>query len=490
MPTHAPRGVRSRALTLGLPAAALTLLPACQATPKDPAPERAVAQAVGVSGGIAFRVDGGPLDDPGDDDRLTVADAVREAVTTDPGLQTALARVRIALADARRARLLPNPVLNFILKFPEGGGRPSIEAELTGDLVSILQIPRRTSAADSRLRAAVAEAVTIALDVAAEVQERYFAVQALEELMPVLDERRRLLAKLLQLAHDRLDAGEGTRSDVTTLQSQRVELDVEIAQKQQELADGRLQLARLIGRPSSTATWKVEPWAAPARIVQSESMWVEAGLISRPEVQAAHWELSALGDDAALARLAPFEGTAAGAKADRDDAWSVGPSVTVPIPIFDTGQARRARVTAQQIEARHRLTQARRQVVEDVRRAYQSFASTQANLERVRKELVPLQRQRREQAEDAYRAGQTDVTSLFLAEQDLQASLARQVELEQATAVSLLRLQRAVGGAGVAATVGRPPESPPPPDAPPGIAPRTPPAQSAAVPRRPTETNE
>ena len=461
MSNHARPGARRYVPIVGLSVAALLLQAGCQTTLKDPAAEQTLSHAVGVNETVLFRVDGGPLDEPSDLNLLTLADAVQRAVMTDPGLQAALARVRIAMADAQQARLLPNPVLNFILKFPEHGGKPSIEAELTADLIAVLQIPRRTSAADHRLRAAAADAITTGLDVASEVQERYFAVQALEELTPVLAERRRLLAKLLQLAHDRLDAGEGTRSDVTTLESQRVELDVEIAQKQQEGADDRLQLARLIGQPSSAATWTVERWRSPAKIEQPEMRWVDSGLANRPEVQAAIWELSALGDDAILARVAPLEGAEAGVKGDRDDDWSIGPSITVPVPIFDLGQARRARVTAQQIEARHKLTQARRRVVEDVRRAYQSFAATQANLERVRKELIPLQQQRRSQAEDAYRAGQTDVTGLFLAEQDLQASLAKQVELEQATAVSLLRLERAVGGAGVAARVGQPTERTP-----------------------------
>ncbi len=489
MSTHARFGARRCAHIVALSVVAVILQSGCQTAPKDSAAEQAIAQAIGVDDAVVFRVEGGPLDEPGDSDRLTIADAVRRAVMTDPGLQAALARVRIALADAEQARLLPNPVLNFILKFPEQGGYPSIEAELTGDLVSVLQIPRRTSAADNRLRSAAAEAVTTALDVTTEVQERYFAVQALDELMPVLEERRRLLARLLQLAHDRLDAGEGTRSDVTTLESQRVELEGEIAQKQQERGDERLQLARLIGQPSSAALWTVEAWRAPAKIVQAESVWVETGLAHRPEIHATNWELAALGDDAALTRFAPFEGTEVGVKADRDDGWSVGPSLTVPIPIFDLGQAKRARVTAQQIEARHKLTQARRHIVEDVRRAYQSFAGTQANLERVRSELIPLQKQRREQAEDAYRAGQTDVTALFLAEQDLQASLAKQVELEQATAVSLLRLERAVGGAGVAARVGQSTEPTPASSTPIGPTALEHHTQSTA-PGRPTETNE
>ena len=97
-------------------------------------------------------------------------DAVERAMRHDPGLQAALARVRAALAEADQARLLPNPVLSVALRFPEAGaGKPVIEAGLAADLLSVLQQPGRIKAADHRLRAASAEALTTALDLLFEV---------------------------------------------------------------------------------------------------------------------------------------------------------------------------------------------------------------------------------------------------------------------------------------------------------------------------------
>ena len=121
-----------------------------------------------------------------------------------------------------------------------------------------------------------------------------------------------------------------------------------------------------------------------------------------------------------------------------------------PLPIFDSGEARRAVNTAEQLEARHELTLAKRLVVEEVRVAYQGLAASTANLGRIERELIPLQRQRRQLAEDAYRAGQTDVTPLFLAEQDLRVAQTQAIEVEAQAARALVRLQRAVGGPGVA----------------------------------------
>jgi outer membrane protein TolC len=157
--------------------------------------------------------------------------------------------------------------------------------------------------------------------------------------------------------------------------------------------------------------------------------------------------LAALGADVRIAGYGIFEGNSVGVAAERDDTtWSVGPALSVPLPLFDWGQARRDRAAALVVEARHQLTKTKRQIVEEVRKAYGTFRSSTDALERVRGELVPLQEQRREQAEAAYKAGQTDVTALLLAEQDLQAARARLIELQRRTSAAQIGLQRAVGG--------------------------------------------
>lgn len=460
-----PIGARGSVLHRGrilCAAAVIAPLGACQTARINPEAEESITRAVGLPELVSFRVEGAPVDEADSAaNSLSLADAVRRAVMTDPGLQSALARVRIAMAEADQARLLPNPILSFVLRW--GPGKPVIEAGLAQDLIEALQIPRRSSAADHRLRLAAADAVGVALDVVAEVQARYAAVQAEAGLVPVLESRLELLGRLAGVARNRLESGEGVRGDVTTAEAQRVELEIEITESQVRQREERLRLARLIGEPSSAASWTLEPWTPPQVGSMSEDAWIATALAHRPEVQAVAWRLAALGDDYALTHLLPWEGAGAGVEVERDEDWSAGPSISTPIPIFDTGDAKRQRVIAEQIEARHDLTLAKRRVVEEVRVALQSLAANTATLDRIRRELIPLQEQRRQQAEDAYRAGQTDVTALFLAEQDLGAAGGRAIELERLTTLSLIQLERAVGGPGVARTVGTtPPESPNP----------------------------
>jgi outer membrane protein TolC len=412
-------------------------------------PEMSAGRATGVGDAIQFDTAGGQIDAPGDvGTAMKLSQAVRLSLQTDARLQVALARVRMAQADSDQARLLPNPILGVAFRFPEGGGSTIIDAGIAADLIAVLRQPGRVSAADNRLRAASAEAVTVALDLSAEVQERYVAIQTRQAQLQVLQSRREIGDRLTRLASARLEAGEGTQLDVTTLQTQQVELETEIADQTLALREDRLALAKLIGQPSSRADWAVDPWIPESRLDVSETQWIALALANRPEVLAQRWELAALGDERSLSGLAPFDGVELGVEAERDDGWSVGPGVAAPLPIFDMGQAEKARAEAAVIEARHNLTESQRQVIQETRLAHAAFDASQANVARVRDELIPLQEKRLAQAEAQYQAGQTDLTDLFLAEQDLREARARLIELERTYLLSLVRLERAAGGAG------------------------------------------
>jgi len=436
-------------------------LTGCIAPPRagPEAPQMASA-ATGVP--VTFRAvgpDGGPLDEhETDGESLTLAEALRRAVATDPALQAALARVRIAMAESDQARLWPNPVLNVVLRWG-ASGKPQVEASLTQDFVRMLQTPRRASAMDHRLRQAASDAVTVAIDLAGEVQERYLGVQASVERLPLLRERAAFVERLVSIARARLDAGEGARGELAAFQAQHVELLVEIDQEVLVEREERLRLARLIGQPSSAAIWAMDRWGVMGTELAPEAQWIDAALAHRPEIQVIAWRLKALSDDEALARWFSWEGAGIGAEAQRDDRWLTGPSVSAPLPIFDSGEARRSRASAEILEARHDLTRIRRKVVEEVRLAYGGMSAGRVNLSRIREELIPLQRQRCALAEDGYRAGQSDVAALLLAELDLRLALVKAIDAERQAAVSMIRLQRAIGGPGVAATVADAPHS-------------------------------
>lgn len=432
-----------------------TFLPGCAAPPPTIDPSADAASLLASADPIFVEVHQLPLDAPAQNaSLLTLADAIHRALWSDPKIQLALANVRAAQAEAQQTRLLPNPIVNLAVRFQDNGEPAIIEAGLAADFLSLLHQPRRASAADKRLRASGAQVLVAVLDALADVQEAYALAQAIDEEISILQERRKLLLRLLDLAEARLKAGEGTRFDVTTVQSQISEIDVEIEGKELERAEQRLALARLIGRPSGEHEWGLSFWTAPPSLEGDEARWVGAALSHRPEIAAKTWELAALGEEIAIAQWGWVDGGEAGVHAERDVNWSVGPAIASPIPVFDWGQAKASKATAEQTAARHELVDTQRKIIEEVRRSHAAYRSSIATLKRATEELLPLQERRFEQAQSAYRAGETDLTSLLTAEQSLDEAREKLTELRKKATVSRLKLQRAAGGPAVAAGIG------------------------------------
>ena len=181
----------------------------------------------------------------------------------------------------------------------------------------------------------------------------------------------------------------------------------------------------------------------------SETPWLVAALRRRPDLLALRAELRAVEAEAAAAGLTVMEGGGAGVSAQRDGDWSLGPSLSLPVPLFDQGATRKEIARARVIEARHVLGAAERGVVMEVRSAFEELRGARRRLGRVESELLPIEQQRRDQVEAVYLGGESDVTALLLAERDLRQAQERQVELQQSTVSAWARFEQAVGGAAV-----------------------------------------
>ena len=383
----------------------------------------------------------------------------REALRTRPEIQAALAKVRIAEAEGDQARLLPNPIFTLVIRFRHE--QPIITPGVTEDLLAILTRPARSHVSDARLRAATADALSAVLMTVSEVQSTYVAVRTIDEELAVFVERSRIIDRLADVARTRLQAGEGTRLDVLTLDVQRLQLEATAADKQLERASSgwHWRICWVGPRGMPIGSW---PRGMPRRRSPgpkrhgSRRPW-RAGPKSNPN--SGNWRRWAM--NSTLARWSSWDGLSIGAEAEKDIVWSAGPAIAAGIPLFDTGVARRDKAGAAVMAARHELVGARRGAVEDVRKALATFRLAQTALAKTRDELLPLQNQRREQSEAAYRAGETDLTTLLIAEQDLQDTREKLIELREKSSVAYINLQKSVGGSNVAGTLDRGPATQP-----------------------------
>ena len=428
-------------------AAALVALPlvgGCVSPPPDVDAGRLVADVASLDDAIALRTGPDPLDvaevPPA---TLTRVAAGELAVRNSPDVQAALAEVRAALANTRQARLLSNPVLALNVRFV--GDSEVVEAGLSQPLIDLLTRPARSRAADARLRAAAQRAVLEAIDVLQATERAYAEAVAAAAQLDLLDEQASLLDELLDVAEARQQAGEATRLDVVGFEARRAALDTRAINVRAQERVARLTLARLIGRPSDPATFDLQGAAESAEVADERAAILDA-LDTRPEILAERFELASSGEQVTLAGFAPFDPLGAGAETETEDETSVGPSVTLPIPIFDFGTTGKERARAEVLAARHRLTGVTRRVVEEVRQARAAVLAADETVAAVNDTLLPLQRERVEQTRAAYRAGFADVTDVLAAEGDLLSAQAELIDARLRREVADADLRRAVGG--------------------------------------------
>lgn len=105
---------------------------------------------------------------------------------------------------------------------------------------------------------------------------------------------------------------------------------------------------------------------------------------------------------------------------------------------------------AQRVAARHELAEQQATVIEEVRQAYSTYEYARQALADAKDKLLPVQRQQQQLAQLSYSTGDADLTTLLLAETEVQLTLSKILELQEKVTVAQVKLQRAAGGATVA----------------------------------------
>lgn len=286
---------------------------------------------------------------------VTADEAAAVALLGNRRLQATYADLGVAAADRAQAGRLPNPVLEVVALF-DGGEAELIELSLVQELLDALLLPLRKSLAADAYEIAELRVTREALAVATEVRREHYALQADLQSLELL--RSALLATEASddMAESLYRAGNVSRLDRLRERDLLEQTKLQVAEAEMRILERRERLNRLMGLWGPiTMSWQPtprlpDPPGEAAATGDLERRAVESSL----ELQAAHRELAraarrlglstfqAVAPDVELGVAA--EGEDGG---DGDREWAVGPLVGVPVPIFDQGQAAKARGRAE-----------------------------------------------------------------------------------------------------------------------------------------------
>lgn len=277
-------------------------------------------------------------------DELTVDEAVQVALLNNLNLQATYEELGISQAQLVQAGLLKNPVFSVEARFPARPRYP-LEVDVFQDFMSIFLLPLRKKVAAAEFEATKLRVANAALDLAAEARSAFYTLQAAQQMVEM---RRTVLeaAEASAEASQRLhDAGNITDLQLHSDQTMAAQARPDLVEAEADVVDARAHLAALMGL--SDGRWHVAARLPdPPQVAPEPGELESLAMSQRLDVAAAKQEIEVAAAQLGLtrrSRLIPEIDVGAHFEREPDGTRTAGPSVELPVPIFDQGQAATAR---------------------------------------------------------------------------------------------------------------------------------------------------
>src|SRR5256886_9588704 len=377
---------------------------------------------------------------------LTAESAVQIALLNNHTLQATYEELGIAQADLVEAGLLRNPIFTFERRFPG----QAAEIDLLKEFIDIVLLPLRKRIAAAQFEAAKLRVGHEILKTAAEVRAALYEHQGDQQLVDLRKTVAEATERSAETALKMKEAGNLRNLDLANKQATHAQAKIELAKAQSEAVQSREKLNKLMGAFGAQTNWTVAsrlPELSGGEV--STSQLESRAIQQRLDLAAARQEFIAQARSLGIARGdAILQGAEFGGHYERgiSGEYAVGPSVNVPIPIFNQGQAAFARGGAKIRQAEQRYLALPAEIRSDVRAARDQMLLSRRQVEYFKSTALPTRTWVTEESQLEYNAMQIGPFQLLQAKQAEVKTGAESVEALRDYWVARAELEKAVGG--------------------------------------------
>jgi cobalt-zinc-cadmium efflux system outer membrane protein len=378
---------------------------------------------------------------------LSADSAVQVALLNNHNLQATYEELGIAQADLVEAGLLKNPIFTFERRFPG----QAMEADLLKEFIDILLLPLRKHVAQAEFEAVKFRVGHEILNLAGEVRAAFYEHQGNQQLVDlhktVADASERSAETALRLQQ----AGNLKNLDLANEQASNAQGKIELAKAQTEAARSRERLNKLMGAFGPQTSWTVSARLPELPGDEISTARLESRAIEqRLDLGASRQDFIAVARAAGLTRFDALfsEQNEIGVHYEREKSgeYSIGPSVNVPIPIFNQGQAAVARGGAKLRQSQQRYLALAANIRSDVRAARDQMILARQQVEYFKSTALPARTRVTEESQLEYNAMQIGPFQLLQAKQEEVKTGAESVEALRDYWVARSELEKAMGG--------------------------------------------
>jgi cobalt-zinc-cadmium efflux system outer membrane protein len=383
---------------------------------------------------------------------LTADGAVQFALLNNPRLQAKYESLGVAQADLVQAGLLRNPVFDGSVRWPNSSPRsPNVELSVTASFLDLLFIPARKRIAKAQFEQTKLEVADAVVEMATEVRSAFFHLQGAQQML----ELRQVVFQTQQLSAEtsrRLaQAGNISELDADIEDALFEQARVEGLEAETDVLQAKQELQALMGLINAGDF----QWKLPRRLPEPPPVDEDVGglearaLDERLDLAAAQQEIQSLTHTLGLQKkTALISEAAVGVDTERepDGTRVTGPTISVPIPIFDLGQAGVSGARYRLREAQRRYDALRQQARAEVILAHTRMTRARQRFEHFRFVVLPLQHRILEQSQLHYNAMLLGVNQLLEAKQKQVLAARDSVAALQDYWTARANLERAMGG--------------------------------------------
>src|SRR5947199_4131782 len=349
---------------------------------------------------------------------LTADAAVQVALLNNRNLQATYEELGIAQADLVETGLLRNPIFTFERRLPG----QALEADLLKEFIDILLLPLRKRIAAAQFEAAKLRVGHEILKTAAEVRAAFYEHQGDQQLVDLRKTVAEATERSAETALRMQQAGNLKNLDLVTEQASHAQAKIELAKAQSEAVQTREKLNKLMGAFGAQTNWTVASRLPELPGGEVSTSQLESRAIQqRLDLAAARQQFIAEARARGIARAeAILEKTEVGGHYEREieGTYSIGPSVNVPIPIFNQGQPASARASAKMRQAGQRYLALAADIRSDVRAARDKMLLSRRQVEYFKSTALPTRTRVTEESQLEYNAMQIGPFQLLQAKQE------------------------------------------------------------------------
>src|SRR5213080_725086 len=377
---------------------------------------------------------------------LTAESAVQIALLNNHTLQATYEELGIAQADLVEAGLLRNPIFTFERRFPG----QAAEIDLLKEFIDIVLLPLRKRIAAAQFQAAKMRVGHEVLDLAAEVRAAFYEHQGDQQLVDLRKSVADATERAAETALKMNEAGNLRDLDLASEQASHAQAKIELAKAQSEAVQTREKLNKLMGAFGAQTNWTVASRLSELPGNEVSTAQLESRAIQqRLDLAAARQQFIVEARTRGIARAeAILQGAQIGSHYEHEiePRHSTGPSVSVPIPIFNQGQPASARASAKMRQAEQRYLALAADIRSEVRAARDKMLLARRQVEYFKSTALPTRTRVTEESQLQYNAMQITPFQLLQAKQEEVKTGADYVEALREYWVARAELEKAVGG--------------------------------------------